>query len=70
MTHMQWRSALIPLRVGGREQLYEGVGRCGARFVLQERDLDGREIALEHAQLIDAAADGRLLAKARADRKP
>ena len=30
---------------------------------MQERDLDGREIALEHAQLVDAAADGRLLAE-------
>ena len=41
-------------------------GRRGERVVVQERDFDGREIALENAQLVDAAADRRLLAETRA----
>ena len=58
------------LRVGRGHELGKlclEVRCCGERLVVQERDLDGREIALEHAQLVDAAADRRLLAETRAE---
>ena len=57
----------LPVRL--RQQLREPPRLSAGvqRLIVEERDLDGRQIALEHAQLVEAAADGRLLAEARAD---
>ena len=44
--------------------------RRGGRVVVQERDFERSEVALEHAQLVDGAAERRLLAEPRAEREP
>ncbi len=61
----------LHFRVGRHEQLGElrRGRRNGTLFVLEERHFDRRQITIEYLELVDAAANRRLLAEPRAERQ-